>query len=126
MYQVQECEVAKKLIDRMLQTGSVPDHESYNLVIGLLITMNQIDSALKYMDLTLKSGYMVSMNVFTDCVRSCVTARRLDVLASIIEKCKTTDPNKSLCPPWNLCNYIADVAKQIIASWHSCLLDCTS
>ena len=72
----------------MLQTGTAPDDESYNLVIGLLITMNQIDSALKYMDLTLKSGYMVSMNVFTDCVRCCVTAGRLDVLASIIEKCK--------------------------------------
>ncbi|KAJ0973889.1 hypothetical protein J5N97_015854 [Dioscorea zingiberensis] len=112
MYQARECEAAEKLIDRMLQTGSVPDDESYNLVIGLLITMNQIDSALKYMDLTLKSGYMVSMNVFTDCVRSCVTAGRLDVLASIIEKCKTTDQNKSLCPPWNLCNYIADVALQ--------------
>ncbi|XP_039146336.1 pentatricopeptide repeat-containing protein At1g26460, mitochondrial-like isoform X2 [Dioscorea cayenensis subsp. rotundata] len=112
MHQTRESEAAEKLIDRMLQTGTAPDDESYNLVIGLLITMNQIDLALRYMDLTLKSGYMVSMNVFTDCVRCCVTAGRLDVLASIIEKCKTTEQNKSLCPPWNLCNYIADVALQ--------------
>ncbi|KAH7652373.1 Tetratricopeptide-like helical domain-containing protein [Dioscorea alata] len=110
MHQTRESEAAEKLMDRMLQAGTAPDDESYNLVIGLLITMNQIDSALKYMDLTLK--YMVSMNVFTDSVRCCVTAGRLDLLASIIEKCKTTEQNKSLCPPWNLCNYIADVALQ--------------
>ncbi|CAL9066167.1 unnamed protein product [Musa banksii] len=32
----------------------------------------------------------------------------LETLASIIEKCKTTDQNKALCPSWNLCNYIAE------------------
>lgn len=72
----------------MLQTGTTPDDESYNLVIGLLILMNQIDSALKYMDLSIKSGYMISSSVFMDCVRSCVNAGKLDTLASIIEKCK--------------------------------------
>lgn len=112
MFQARESEAAEKLVDRMLQTGTLPDDESYNLVIGLLILMNQIDSALKYLELTLKSGYMVSSSVFSDCVRSCVNAGRLDILSSIIEKCKTTDQNKALCPSWNLCNNIADVALQ--------------
>ncbi|KAL0372506.1 UNVERIFIED_CONTAM: Pentatricopeptide repeat-containing protein, mitochondrial [Sesamum calycinum] len=75
----------------MLQTGkeykeSLPDDESYDLVIGMLLSTNQIDSALN--------------NV------------RLDTLVSIIERCKKTDQNKSLCPDWRVCNYIADVAMQ--------------
>lgn len=79
----------------MIQTGIMPDDESYNLVIGLLILTNQIDSALKYMDLTIKSGYMISLSVFMDCVRSCVKAGKLDTLASIIERCKVL--SQSLC-----------------------------
>ncbi|XP_043723746.1 pentatricopeptide repeat-containing protein At1g26460, mitochondrial [Telopea speciosissima] len=114
MYQAQETEAAEKLIERMLLTGkeSLPDDESYDLVIGMLFLRNQIDAALKYLDLTLKSGYMVSMRVFSDCVKSCVNAGRLDALVSIIERCKKTDQNKSLCPGWLLSNYIADVALQ--------------
>ncbi|KAG6502673.1 hypothetical protein ZIOFF_034959 [Zingiber officinale] len=112
MFQAREEEAAQKLADRMIQTGIMPDDESYNLVIGLLILTNQIDSALKYMDLTIKSGYMISLSVFMDCVRSCVKAGKLDTLASIIERCKTTDQNKALCPSWNLCNHIADAALQ--------------
>lgn len=72
----------------MLQTGTLPDDESYNLVIGLLLLLNKIDSALKYLDLALKSGFMMSSSVFEDCIRSCVTAGRLDALSSIIERCK--------------------------------------
>lgn len=79
----------------MLQTGTMPDDESYNLVIGLLILTNQIDSALKYMDLSIKSGYTITLDVFMDCVRSCVRAGKLDTLASIIEKCKVL--SQSLC-----------------------------
>ncbi|KAJ6820393.1 putative disease resistance proteinisoform X1 [Iris pallida] len=112
MHQARESEAAVKLLDRMMQTGTSPDDESYNLVTGLLFLLNQIDLALKYMDMTLKSGYMVSSSVFSDCVRSCVNAGRLDTLASIIEKCKASDQNKALCPNWNLCNHIADVALQ--------------
>ncbi|XP_020104641.1 pentatricopeptide repeat-containing protein At1g26460, mitochondrial [Ananas comosus] len=112
MYQAREGEAAEKLIDRMLQTGTLPDDESYNLVIGLLLLLNKIDSALKYLDLALKSGFMMSSSVFEDCIRSCVTAGRLDALSSIIERCKTTDQNKALCPNWYLCNYTADAALQ--------------
>lgn len=77
----------------MIQTGkeykeSLPDEESYDLVIGMLLSNNQIDSALKYIDLTLKSGYMLSMKAFVDCVRSCVNSLRLETLVSIIERCK--------------------------------------
>ncbi|KAF8369766.1 hypothetical protein HHK36_032211 [Tetracentron sinense] len=99
---------------KMLQTEkeSLPDDESYDLVIGMLFSTDQIDAALKYLDLTVKSGYMVSIRVFTECVQSCVNKGRLDTLASIIERCKTMDQNKALCPSWNLCNYIADVAMQ--------------
>lgn len=75
---------------RMLQTGtsSFPDDESYNLVTGLLLSVNQIDSALKYVDLALKNGNVLSINVFTTCVRSCISAGKLDALTSVIEKCK--------------------------------------
>ncbi|XP_028057812.1 pentatricopeptide repeat-containing protein At1g26460, mitochondrial [Camellia sinensis] len=114
MYQARETEAAEKLLERMLQTGkeSLPDDESYDLVIGMLLLTDQIDAALKYIDLTLKSGYILSVNVFTECVRSCVNKGRLDTLVSIIERCKKMDQNKALCPPWNLCNYIADVAME--------------
>nr|DAD31434.1 TPA_asm: hypothetical protein HUJ06_010285 [Nelumbo nucifera] len=114
MYQAKETEAAEKLLERMLQTGkeSLPDEETYELVTGMLFSENQIDAALKYIDMTLKSGYMVSMRVFTECVRSCGNAGRLDTLASIIERCKAMDQNKALCPSWNMCNYLVDVAMQ--------------
>ncbi|KAL2559205.1 Pentatricopeptide repeat-containing protein [Forsythia ovata] len=117
MHKANETLAAEKLIERMLQTGkefkeSLPDDESFDLVIGMLLVANQIDAALKYIDLTLKAGYMLSMNVFTECVRSCVQNVRLDTLVSVIERCKKMDQNKSLCPPWGACNYIADVAMQ--------------
>ncbi|KAL2226244.1 UNVERIFIED_CONTAM: Pentatricopeptide repeat-containing protein, mitochondrial [Sesamum indicum] len=115
MQQAGETQAAEKLIERMLQTGteykdSLPDDESYDLIVGMLLSANQIDSALKYIDLTLESGYMLSMSAFLRCVQSCVNNGRLDTLVSIIERCKKMDQNKSLCPPWHICNYIADVA----------------
>ncbi|XP_034688731.1 pentatricopeptide repeat-containing protein At1g26460, mitochondrial-like [Vitis riparia] len=99
---------------RMLQTGkeSMPDDESYELVVGMLFLTDQIDVALRYVDLTLKSGYMLSMRVFAECVRNCVNKGRLDALVSIIERCKTMDQNKALSPSWNMCIFIADIAMQ--------------
>lgn len=77
----------------MLQTGneSLPDDESYDLVIGMLFLTDQIDAAFKYIDLTLKSGYVLSMKVFMDCVKSCVKKGRLDTLVTIIERCRVSD-----------------------------------
>jgi hypothetical protein len=72
----------------MLQTGTFPDDESYNLVVGLLIRQNLVESSLKYLDLILKSGYTLSLTVFTDYIRACMRSGRLDTLTSIIEKCK--------------------------------------
>ncbi|XP_021756919.1 pentatricopeptide repeat-containing protein At1g26460, mitochondrial-like [Chenopodium quinoa] len=114
MHQAREYEAAEKLIERMLQSGkeSQPDEESYVLVISMLLSQGQIDTALKYIDLTLKSGYMLSTKVFVDCVQSCVDKKRLDSLVTIIEKCKAMDQNKALSPSWNLCNNLADVAIQ--------------
>lgn len=66
----------------------MPDDESYDLVIGMLLAMDRIDAALKYIDLTLKSGYMLSLKVFTECVRSCINKGRLDTLVSVIDRCK--------------------------------------
>ncbi|KAJ1291744.1 hypothetical protein BS78_02G339700 [Paspalum vaginatum] len=110
MVAAQETEGSEKLLERMLQTGTLPDDESYNLVVGLLIRQNLVDSSLKYLDLMLKSGYTLSLTVFTDYVRACVRSGRLDTLASIIEKCKTTDKNKVLCPQWSWCVDIAEAA----------------
>ncbi|KAJ7943354.1 Pentatricopeptide repeat [Quillaja saponaria] len=114
MYQAKETEASGKLLDRMLQTGneSMPDDESYNLVIRMLLLTDQFEASLKYIDLTLKSGYMLPMTVFTDCVRSCAEKGKLDTLVTIIERCKAMDQNKALCPSWNLCIYIAEVALQ--------------
>ncbi|CAL8994686.1 unnamed protein product [Prunus brigantina] len=115
MHQARETDAAEKLLERMLQTGneSPPDDESYDLVVGMLFQTDRIDAALKYIDLTLKSGYMLSMAVFRDCVQGCADKGKLDILVSIIDKCKSMDQNKALCPPWNMCNYIAEVALQV-------------
>lgn len=114
MHQAKEAAAAEKLLERMLQTSkeSVPDDESFDLVIGMLLSTDQFDSAFKYIDFALKSGYMLSVTTFTECVKSCVNKGRLDMLVSVIERCKKMDQNKALCPPWKLCNYIADIAIQ--------------
>ncbi|KAF5449533.1 hypothetical protein F2P56_029966 [Juglans regia] len=114
MYKAKETVAATKLLERMLQTGkeSMPDDESYDLVVGMLFLTDKIDASLKYLDVALKSGYMLSTKVFTECVRSCVNEGRLDTLVSIIERCKAMDQNRALCPSWNLCNYIAEIAMQ--------------
>lgn len=112
MYEAGETLAAEQLLERMLLSGkeAQPDDESYNLVIGMLFQSDQINSAFKYIDLSLKSGYMMSMKVFYECVKSCVKKGSLDTLVSIIGKCKTMDQNKALCPSWGMCHYIADVA----------------
>ncbi|MED6182221.1 hypothetical protein PIB30_026613 [Stylosanthes scabra] len=114
MFQANETLAAERLIERMLQTGneSLPDAESYDLLIGMLFQSDQIDAAFKYIDLTLKSGQVLSMNVFMKCMRSCVKKHRLDLLVTIIERCRETEQNKSLCPPWSMCNYIVEIAVQ--------------
>ncbi|CAI0390807.1 unnamed protein product [Linum tenue] len=114
MNQARETEAAEKLLQRMEVTGkeSQPDDESYDLVISMLFQTDQIDSALKYIEKTLKMGGMLSMAVFNNCVQTCIRKRRLDVLASIIEKCKTTDQNKALSPTWNMCYNIAEAAME--------------
>ncbi|KAL6529310.1 hypothetical protein OROGR_014933 [Orobanche gracilis] len=117
MQQAGESQAAEKLIERMLLIGkqykeSLPDDESYDLIISLLLSTNQIDTVLKYVEFALKSGYMLSTNAFIGCVQTCVNNGRLDNLVSIIDKCKKMDQNKSLCPSWHTCNYIAEFAMQ--------------
>lgn len=75
----------------MLLSGkeeSLPDDASYDMVIGLLFLTGKNDEAMKLMDMAIKSGYMLSTTVFSECVRSCVAKGRTDTLVSIIEKCK--------------------------------------
>lgn len=119
MYQSSEpmifVEAAQKLIEWMLDVGkenkdSLPDDESYDLVIGLLFKANQTDAAFKFVDFVLTSGYTMSSNVFNQCIRRCLDNNRLDTLLSIIEKCKKSDQNKKVVPSWNLCNVLADHA----------------
>lgn len=96
----------------MLQIGNdaLPDDESYDLVIGMLFSTDQIDTAFKYIDLILKSGNVLSMKVFMNCARRCVNKGRLDTLVTIIERCRASDQNKALCPNWDLCNVIVESA----------------
>ncbi|CAH8390145.1 unnamed protein product [Eruca vesicaria subsp. sativa] len=115
MHQAKETEVAEKLLSRMLMSGkdeSRPDDESYDLVIGMMFSNGENDKAMQLLDIALKSGYMLSTTVFSECVRSCVAKGRTDTLVSIIERCKSLDRNKSLCPSWILCTYMAEVAAQ--------------
>ncbi|KAA3483762.1 pentatricopeptide repeat-containing protein mitochondrial-like [Gossypium australe] len=114
MKQAKETEAAEKLLERMLQGGteSLPDDETYDLVIGMLFEAQQFEAALNHIDMALKSGYKLSMRVFTECVACCVKQGRLDELATVIEMCKTTDQNRALYPNWTLCNYLAEVAMQ--------------
>lgn len=93
MQQAGETKAAETLIERMILIGkkykeALPDYESYDLIVCALLSNNQIDSAVKYIDLTLKSGYMLSMNAFIVSLQSCVNNGRLDTLVSIIERCK--------------------------------------
>ncbi|KHN03646.1 Pentatricopeptide repeat-containing protein, mitochondrial [Glycine soja] len=112
MCQAKETLAADKLLQRMLQSGNdaLPDDESYDLVIGMLFSMDQIDTAFKYIDLILKSGNVLSMKVFMNCAGSCVNKGRLDTLVTIIERCRASDQNKALCPNWDLCNFIVEIA----------------
>ncbi|XP_017436128.1 pentatricopeptide repeat-containing protein At1g26460, mitochondrial isoform X2 [Vigna angularis] len=112
MCQANETAAAEILLQRMLQTGNetLPDDESYDLVIGLLFSTDQIDAAFKYIDQILKSGNILSMKVFMNCVRRCLTKGRLDTLVTIIERCRASDVNKALCPNWDLCNFIIETA----------------
>ncbi|CAH9079177.1 unnamed protein product [Cuscuta epithymum] len=119
MYQGREpmiyVEAAQQLIEWMLEVGkenkdSLPDDESFDLVIDLLFRANQTDAAFKYVDLVLKSGHTMSSNVFNQCIFKCLDNNRLDALTSIIEKCKKSDQNKKLVPSWNLCSQLADRA----------------
>ncbi|KAF8103865.1 hypothetical protein N665_0183s0041 [Sinapis alba] len=115
MHQAKETEVAEKLLNRMLMSGkdeSRPDDESYDLVIGMMFSNGENDKAMQLLDIALKSGYMLSTTVFSECVRSCVAKGRTDTLVSIIDRCKALDRNKSLCPSWILCTYMAEVATQ--------------
>ncbi|XP_010680709.2 pentatricopeptide repeat-containing protein At1g26460, mitochondrial [Beta vulgaris subsp. vulgaris] len=114
MQRAREADAAEKLLQRMLHGGkeSQPDAESYDLVISMLFQQGQIDMALKYIELTLKSGYMLSTKVFVDCVQSCINQQRLESLVMVIEKCKAMDQNKALSPSWSLCNDLANVAIQ--------------
>lgn len=66
----------------------LPDDESYDLIINLILSEDQFDRALKYIDMALASGYMLSMNAFAGCVHSCIRSGKLDTLVSLIEKCK--------------------------------------
>ncbi|KAL5553645.1 hypothetical protein UlMin_041046 [Ulmus minor] len=114
MHKARETEAAAKLLDRMLQTGkeSQPDDESYNLVLDLLFQSGRGSDGWKYIDLMLTSGCVLSMKVFCDCVRAYVSFGRLDALVSILDRCKSMEQNKALCPTWRLCNEIAEIAMQ--------------
>ncbi|CAN0929383.1 Pentatricopeptide repeat-containing protein At1g26460, mitochondrial [Linum grandiflorum] len=108
-----ETNAAEKLLQRMEEMPgkeSRPDDESYDLVISMLLQTDGMDNAFKYIDKILKGGHTLSMKVFTECVQICVSKRRLEVLESIIEKCKATEQNKALAPTWGMCYTIADAA----------------
>ncbi|XP_056162715.1 pentatricopeptide repeat-containing protein At1g26460, mitochondrial-like [Syzygium oleosum] len=55
---------------------------------------------------------MLLMEVFSECIQSCVKKGKLDTLVLIIERCKAMDQTIALCPPWSVCNYIVEIVMQ--------------
>ncbi|KAL6329351.1 hypothetical protein AAG906_017657 [Vitis piasezkii] len=96
---------------RMLQTRkeSMPDDESYELVVDLCFD-DCIDLALRYVDLTLKFGYMLSMRVF-ECVRSCVN-KGGGCFGVYYRECVMTMDRIKLFLLRNMCIFIADITMQ--------------
>lgn len=67
---------------------SMPDEESFDLVIGMLLQKKETETAFKYIDLNLKFGYSMSLDVFSNCVSRLMESGSLDTLVSLIERCK--------------------------------------
>jgi pentatricopeptide repeat protein len=117
MIYANEIAVAGDLLERMIEIGKEvedcsPDEESFDMVILAMFKKYQIYSALKFIDLTLKSGYMLSMNVFDMCIHHCTESNKLEDLTLIMEKCKNMVQNKALLPIWNKCIDLMNAAVQ--------------
>ncbi|KAH0878516.1 hypothetical protein HID58_065910 [Brassica napus] len=81
------------LVAMMDDFSVAPNTASYNLVLKAMHQAKETEVAEKLLN-------------------SCVAKGRTDTLVSIIERCKSLDRNKSLCPSWILCTYMAEVATQ--------------
>lgn len=121
---------AVQFLDSMIESGkegkdSKPDEESFDLVVCMLLPLNrqyqmnqilrtnqikQTETAYKYIDLNLKSGFSMSQDAFTRCVWNFMNFGSLDTLISIIERCKKMDQNKALFVDWKLCLEMLDHA----------------
>jgi pentatricopeptide repeat protein len=72
----------------MLAEGPLPDDESFNLVVGLLIRSKHFDTALKYLDLMLKYGRTLNPSIYNGCIQFLLNSNKPDAAASFIDKCK--------------------------------------
>ncbi|KAA3460821.1 Tetratricopeptide repeat (TPR)-like superfamily protein isoform 1 [Gossypium australe] len=95
MRQAKETEAAEKLLERLVGCSSgkesLPNDESYDLVMGMLFEMRRVEAALKYIDMALQSGFKLSIKVFTECIACCVSQGQLDTLVTLIERCRLDD-----------------------------------
>ncbi|KAL8104570.1 hypothetical protein AgCh_028690 [Apium graveolens] len=120
---------AVKLLDWMIMLKKdddpKPDEESFELVVGMLLPLNpayamnpifrknqirHTETAYKYIDLYLKSGYRMSQDAFNRCVWNFMNFGSLDTLVSVIERCKKMDQNKALTVDWKMCLEVLDHA----------------
>ncbi|KAJ3673109.1 hypothetical protein LUZ60_006483 [Juncus effusus] len=112
MFEQKAIDTITMMISSMLKHGPAPDDETFNLVVDLFIKNKHVDLALQYLDIMLKSGHQLTFPVYMNCLNQCLDSNKLDLVASIIEKCKASEKNKLLCPRYPTCYSLLDTAVQ--------------
>lgn len=88
-----------------------PNMKTYRLLVCILSQTYRAEAALPYIDLILKSGYMLSVKEFEECTLGCVQEGKHHILVSIIDKC--IDQNKAFCPSGKQCICILKEALKV-------------
>ncbi|KAH7652379.1 LuxS/MPP-like metallohydrolase protein [Dioscorea alata] len=90
--------------------GLTPDSVALMVIQSSLDSWNKIVAGGKHMGFEL--AQRSAINEVAESMADFNTNYKDTGLFGVYAVVKTTEQNKSLCPPWNLCNYIADVALQ--------------
>ncbi|KAI3902279.1 hypothetical protein MKW92_053040 [Papaver armeniacum] len=87
MFESKDIIGVEKLVTRMEKAKeSMLDDESYTLIVGLFLAVEEIDGAFIHIYIAMNSGCMVSMPVFTECVICAIRLRRFGLLTTILEE----------------------------------------
>ncbi|KAI3902280.1 hypothetical protein MKW92_053041 [Papaver armeniacum] len=125
MFESKDSTGVEKLVTRMEKAKeSMLDDESYTLIVGLFLAVEEIDGAFIHIYIAMNSGCMVSMPVFTECVICAIRLRRFGLLTTILEEYMTLDERKAPCLPWGMFTFILKASlKEDYIRLASCLLE---